>query len=143
MDNNKVEKAIELHKAGYNCGQSVFCAFADMFNIDNDIALKMTQPLGSGLGELRELCGAVNAMALVIGLQEGSSNPADKETKKKCYEKTKELSLEFQEKNGSIICKQLLGLDKNFVPKIKKKPCVEYVKDCAILLEEYLNASQK
>lgn len=131
---NRVEKAIELHKSGYNCGQSVFCAFADLFGLDDKVALKMTQPLGSGVGELRELCGAVNAMSLVVGLLEGSADK-DKEAKKHCYAVTKRLAEAFRAENGAIVCRQLLGLEEVAGVKIKKKPCVEYVAMCAALLE--------
>ena len=36
---NRVEKAVELFKSGYNCAQSVFTAYADFYGIDKDLAL--------------------------------------------------------------------------------------------------------
>jgi C_GCAxxG_C_C family probable redox protein len=132
---NRAERAIELYNQRYNCGQSIFCAFADIMDIDMDTALKLTQPLGSGLGGLRELCGAVNAMALVIGMLDGNADP---ETKKYVYDKVKELSEKFRKVNGALTCKELLGLGKYKKPNVRKKPCVEYVRQCAELLEKYL-----
>lgn len=135
---NRIEKSIELYKNGYNCGQSVFCAFIDMMNIDENIALKLTQPLACGLGGLREICGAVNGMSLVIGMLEGSADSKDKITRNKVYDKVLELGNEFKKENGALSCKELLGLGEFKNPNVKKKPCQEYVQQCVELLENYL-----
>ena len=135
---NRVEKAVKLHNQGYNCAQSVFCAFIDKTNMDINTALKLTQPLGTGIARLKEVCGAFNGMTLMLGLCMGTANIEDKETKKKLLDKVTELAEEFRVNNGSLVCKELLELNKNVNSNIRKKPCIEYVRQCAELLEKEL-----
>ena len=134
---NRVEKAIELHRNGYNCSQSVLGAFSDLYNLDPEIAFKLSTSFGGGIGGSRNICGAVSGMALVAGLEYGTSKPNDKEGKKQNYEIVKALLNEFENEQGSINCGELLGLvetDKS----LKKKPCAEYIKFCVELIEKKL-----
>ena len=51
----RVEKAVELFKSGYNCSQSVFAAYADLFGLERETALKVSAGLGGGCGRQREI----------------------------------------------------------------------------------------
>lgn len=64
----------ELFKCGYNCAQSVFAARAAKFGIDTDTALKLSAPLGAGVGRMREVCGAFAACAMLLGLKKPPPN---------------------------------------------------------------------
>ena len=134
--------ASELFKCGYNCSQSVFAAHAAKFGIDTATALKLSAPLGGGVGRMREVCGAVSGMFMVAGLKYGYSDPSAKQEKAELYALVQNLAAGFKEKNGSIICKELLGVsDTSPTPEprtaayYKKRPCVELVGDAAELLE--------
>ena len=48
----RAEKAVELFKSGYNCSQSVFAAYADLFGLERETALKVSAGLGGGCGGL-------------------------------------------------------------------------------------------
>jgi hypothetical protein len=61
------EKAMEKFLEGYNCSQSILLAFEDMITIDIDTALKIASPYGGGMGRLREVCGSVSGMFMVLG----------------------------------------------------------------------------
>lgn len=61
------EKAKALFMEGYNCTQSVVLAFCDDMGMDREEALKLASPFGAGLGGMREVCGTVSGMMLVIG----------------------------------------------------------------------------
>jgi len=139
---NRVEKAAELHKCGYNCSQSVFAAFTDLYGLDNDTALRLSTSFGSGLGGTRNICGAVSGMAMVAGLESGTAKPNDKEGKKRNYDIVKSLLDEFEKEYGSIICKELLGLVET-PTLLKKKPCAEYIRFCVQLIEEKLLQNKK
>ena len=76
------EKAEALFKSGYNCSQSVFAAYADIFGIDTETALKISCGLGGGCGRQRELCGAVSGAVLAIGMKYGTTDGADTYGKK-------------------------------------------------------------
>ena len=135
---NRVEKSIQLHKKGYCCAQAVFCTFTDIMNIDESTAIKLTQPLCSGISTLREVCGAVSGMSLVLGIIFASDNPTDKDARNSLYQKVKQLANEFNKENGSLNCGVLLGLVEDKNSTIKKKPCIEYICYCVELLEKCL-----
>ena len=141
------ERAEELFKSGYNCSQAVFTAYADIFGIDSETALKISAGLGGGCGRQRELCGAVSGAVLAIGMKYGSTDGADREGKKLCYEKVREFSDEFRKTNPSIVCKELLGLsqaegsaepEKRTDAYYKKRPCAQIVRDSAEALEKII-----
>ena len=109
----RVEKAVELFKSGYNCSQSVVAAFADMYGFTEEQALKMSASFGGGIGRMRETCGAACGMFLLAGLETGSTDPKDREGKGANYALVQELAEQFRQRNGSINCAELLGLKKN------------------------------
>ena len=143
---DKAKKAEELFLSGYNCAQSVFCAFCEDFGIDFETGLKMTSSMGGGMGRLREACGAVTSMFLIVGLAKGYIENNNDEIKAKHYKLIQDLAEKFKEENGSIICRELLGEDKNgFIPDKRTKkyyesrPCVELVKFAAKLIQKTIN----
>lgn len=144
---SRVEEAVALFKEGYNCAQSVFAAYADMFGMDREMALKLASPMGAGIGRMREVCGTVSAMALLSGLKDGNVNPKDTEAKTKAYEIVRTMSDEFAKENGSIICRELLGIlsrEKSAMPSArteeyyKVRPCVKLVASAARIVEKEL-----
>ena len=68
---DKIKKAGDLFLNGYNCAQSVFCAYCEDYGIPFEQGLKMSSSLGGGMGRLREVCGAVSAIFLIAGLKSG------------------------------------------------------------------------
>lgn len=133
---------------GYNCSQAVLLAFCEDFGLEKETALKISEPFGGGMGRMREVCGTVTGMFMVIGLAMGNDNSKDNTTKKNVYKSVQELAEKFKQDNGSIICRELLGFQKNnkesYVPSertteyYKKRPCPELCKYAADILEDYL-----
>ena len=109
---NRADRAEELFRQGYNCSQSVFAAFADAVGMTTEEAAKLASPFGAGFGKLREVCGAVSGMTMVAGRLNGYDDPSDYEAKKALYALVQKMCAEFEEKQGSIICRELLGLEK-------------------------------
>lgn len=144
---NRPQRAAEYFLEGYNCCQSVFLAFADRYRIDRETALKLSCSFGGGMGRMRQVCGAVSGMALVCGLETGNTDKTDKQAKTKNYEQMRRLAGTFREKNGSIVCGELLGLseqekkEEGAAPSnrtaeyYKKRPCKELVRCAAEILE--------
>ncbi len=142
---SKGDIAKDLFLQGYNCTQAVVLAFADEFQIDKDTLLMLSAPFGGGMGRLREVCGTVSGMNIILGLRYGYNNPKAKEEKKELYKKVQQLANKFKEDNGSIICRELLGLSikgaDSPVPSdrtagyYKKRPCADLCKYAADLLE--------
>lgn len=145
----RAAKAMELHKSGFNCAQAVFLAFSDLYPFDADTAAKLSAPLGGGLGGQREVCGAVSAMALVLGAVYSCSDPADKAAKAALYRRVQTCSAQYRTVTGSIICRELLGLAPGGAPlptgerpKSGKIPCRTLVGLCAVILERHLAESE-
>ncbi len=145
------EKAQQLFKEGYNCSQAVFGAFCDDIGMEMKSALRIASSFGGGMGRLREVCGAVSGMFMVAGIIYGYDDPKDTEAKKEHYKLIQELARRFANINGTIVCGELLGLGKGPdkpVPEertesyYKKRPCAEYVKCAAEIMEQYIDAKK-
>ena len=133
---SRVEKAEALFLDGCNCSQAVFTAFADEFGLDEELAKRLSCGLGGGVGRMREVCGAVSAAAMVIGMRLGPD-------KMKAYPVIQELCARFKAEAGSIVCRELLagtGATQGGAPEARtpayyaKRPCVELVKLAVSLL---------
>jgi C_GCAxxG_C_C family probable redox protein len=103
------EKAVELFKKGYNCAQSVVGAYCDLIGMTEEQATRAVSAFGGGFGRLREVCGAVSGMTFVLGCLYGYSDPKSVSEKKELYALEQKLAGKFREKEGSIICRELLG----------------------------------
>ena len=107
---NRVEKAIENHKKGYNCAQSVLCAFSDVTDYTEDELFKISEAFGGGMGGTQGVCGAVSAMVFLAGLEKSSGIDSLPQTNKmESYTLGRELMEAFEGKNQSIICSRLKG----------------------------------
>ena len=143
----RAEQAVAYFKSGYNCAQSVYMAYADLFGIDSKTAAIIAAPLGAGMGRMREVCGTVSGAALVAGLAIPCDNPHDLASKTRCYALVQQVAERFRQENGSIICRELLGIapiKESPVPSprteayYKKRPCVELVRMSATFIGEEL-----
>ena len=144
--------AEEYFLQGYNCAQSVVLAFSYLIKektgIDESQLVRMVSPFGGGMGRLREVCGAVSGMFFVLGALEGYDNPKDNTSKTGLYEDVQLLAERFEKENGSIICRNLLGLKEgreNPVPEerseeyYRRRPCAEMVRSAAEILDDFLH----
>ena len=134
---SRVEKAVQTFESGFGCAQSVFSTYADLFGMD----------MGGGIGRMREVCGAVSAMALLAGLKEGNTDPSNEEGKEKIYLLVRQMSDKFREENGTIICRELLGLleredsarpERRTEEYYAARPCSRLVASAARIIEENL-----
>ena len=143
---DKTEKAKELFKSGYNCSQSVLGVFCEELGLDFNTAMKISSSFGGGMGRMREVCGCVSGMFMALGLACAASDSSP-ENKKAQYIKVQELAQKFKDKNGSIICRELLqGIENSSTPipsnrnenYYKTRPCLDLVCDAVEILEDYL-----
>lgn len=139
---------------GYNCSQAVALAFADEIDMDSNMIARLTGGFGGGMGRMREVCGTVSGTAFVLSALYGYSDPTDADAKAQLYADVQKVAGEFKEENGSVVCRELLGLTKsgfdNPQPEkrtdkyYKKRPCGELVKMSADILEKFIaDNSQK
>ena len=136
----RVEQAVDNFESGYNCAQSVFLAYADVFELDIEMAKKMSVSFGGGVGRMREVCGTVSAMAMLAGFKYPVLDPQDQEARTRNYGMVQKMADLFKEKHETIICRSLLPPDEistTPAPSLRtkqystKRPCSKYVADAA------------
>ena len=140
----RAEKAKAFFQDGYNCSQSVFMAYADLFDLDVELASKFASSFGGGMGRLREVCGACTGMFMVAGLLKGYADTDDKEAKDNHYKLIQELANEFKAVYGTYNCNELLGnigkgtyvSSPRTAEYYKTRPCVNFVVTAAEILEK-------
>ena len=110
MENMHAEKAVDYYSRNFNCTQGVFTTYATEHGIDEKFALKLATNFGGGARK-GEMCGAVSGALMVLGLLYGHSESDDLDTKARAYAIAEEYMNRFIEKNGSVVCRELLGYD--------------------------------
>lgn len=144
----KIEQAVERFNNGFNCSQAVLSSYSEQFGLDCDRAFKVATGFGGGM-RMSETCGAVTGAFMVLGLKYGNTTAQDQQAKEKTYEMILEFTNRFKVRNGSVVCRELLGCDINTQEGRKKAQdkdlfstvCPEMVKNAAEILEEMLNNS--
>lgn len=141
------KKAMAYFKQGYNCSQAVFLAFADLYDMDEKLAARLSSSFGGGMGRMREVCGAVSGMFMVAGALYGYATPDCQQEKTEHYARIQELAKAFREENGSIVCRELLGgmagtagpqAEQRTEAYYQKRPCVQLVGMAAAIMEAYI-----
>ena len=145
---DRADRAEELFRSGYNCSQSVFAAFADKLNMDTEAAAKIASPFGAGFGKLREVCGAVSGMTMLASYTDGYGDPKAVTEKKELYALIQKMCAEFESEMGSIICREMLGLEKGQdleEPAVRteeyysSRPCLKACRVAAEIADKYLD----
>ncbi len=142
----KGEYAKGLFESGMNCAQAVFCSFSKELGFSERDALRISAGFGGGMGRLREVCGAVSGMTMTLSYKFACDNPNDKAKKAALYALIQRAAGEFKSETGSIVCRELLGVDGTSAPVpeertesyYKKRPCGELVRLAADITEKYL-----
>lgn len=131
---NKIQKAIANHCKGYNCSQAVACAYHDVLGMEEKQVFRLAEGFGSGMGGLRETCGAVTGMFMVASYLESDGNREQNDSRQSCYRTIHDLAKQFEAKNGTLICRDLLKCQQH---QRYEKLCTSYVEDAVMLLEEW------
>lgn len=158
-EEERVAKARSFFRKGYNCCQSVALAYSDVIagslGLDVDgadgVIAALTSGFGGGVGRMREVCGCVSGMAFVAGAVCPSTDPGDHAGRTANYALVQSLAGEYRAINGSVVCRELLGLDGPRVqespePSVRtaeyyrKRPCEELVGIAAGILARRLSA---
>ena len=142
------DSAYENFLKGYNCTQAVTVAFSDIFELDEEKLARISGGFGGGVGRMREVCGTFLGVVMILSEVYGYSEPKNLEAKKALYEKIRAAAEEFRKDNKSIICRELLGLEKpetSAEPEArtseyyKKRPCPMLCKYAADLAERMIS----
>ena len=152
------EKAKALFLEGYNCSQAVLGAFCDVIQLDFDMAMKLASSFGGGVARMRHICGTCSAIFMVAGAVKGNSLPSAK-LKSDHYALIQDMAKAFAERNGSIICREILELrahksavvDNSDHPQAnerteayyKTRPCLAVVEDAVQFACSLLDIDEK
>lgn len=151
------EKAKALFLEGYNCSQAVLGAFCDVIQIDFDTAMKLASSFGGGVARMRHICGTCSAIFMVAGAVRGNSVPSTK-LKSEHYALIQEMAKGFAERNGSIICREILELrakksslvdnsnhssaNERTEEYYRTRPCLSVVEDAVVFACEWLDIDE-
>ena len=130
----RVAENKDKHTRGYNCAHIVLCSYAEELGIDEETLFRISEGFGAGMGGMMQTCGAVTAMFMALGLANSSGNLQVCDTKPQTMKKVRELAAEFEQKNGSIVCRELKGIDTGKV----LRSCDGCIEDGIRILGEYL-----
>jgi C_GCAxxG_C_C family probable redox protein len=131
--------------AGHHCAQSVLAAFSvGEGGLPPRLAVRLATALGAGCGRQSLMCGAVTGALLAIGLRFGEDGTVDPAAREAVYEKTNAFCRRFAERNGTLMCGELLGLDlateagraEMSEKDWRNLKCARYVRDAGEILEE-------
>lgn len=134
----KVEEALSLFKEGFSCSQAVFAAYAKDLGMDYEMALKVSQAFGGGMGGMRGECGAVTGAYMVISLMHGRTKAEDGQARLKTFNLVKEFASRFKEIHQTTVCRNLLEGKSG----THYDMCSDYVKDACLLLDELLEVKE-
>ena len=134
---------------GYGCCQSVVAAFADLYGMDEETALRVSAGFGGGVGRLRMMCGGCSALVMLAGLEKGQTRGEDRQGKAACYQLVRELLDVFRQRNGSIVCAELLQMhgveaetgtalpDQRNAEYYRVRPCARKVESAARVFADW------
>ncbi len=147
----RVSLSVDNFMQGYGCCQSVAAAFASLYGLDEIMAKRLSAGFGGGMGRLRMTCGTVSALVMLVGLDCGQTEGADRQGKSECYRVVQQLLAKFKELNGSLICAEILGINGNdkahtsyiaserTAQYYKIRPCAAKVECAARIFAQYLH----
>ena len=128
----RIEKALELASNNYNCAQSVFTSYCDLYNVPEKLAKQISAGFGAGIGRTENICGAISGAIMLLGLK-NYKQFGSLDEKEKIYEISHKFINKFKDIHGSDNCEILLGLKEknNF-------ECSRYIQSaCEILEKEF------
>ena len=126
----RIDMAMELHKKGFNCAQSVAMPFAEDFGLDPVLVARATEGFGAGMGGREQACGALSGVIFLAGLKNSDGNLDAPASKQSTYKICDKLCKSFEQECGSAVCKD--------IKSINRRSCNECIKLGVCLADELL-----
>ena len=140
------EKVKQLcQEGGLDCSQIVFAHGAEVMGLlDKDEAYKIGACFGGGMMN-GETCGCVTGALMALGLKQGHTM-GEFDAKEAVLALKTEFENAFREQNGSLLCRDIIGLDFSKPEDLEKimttdvlwKTCPKLIADTCELLEEFI-----
>jgi C_GCAxxG_C_C family probable redox protein len=144
VSNSKTAK--DNFTQGLNCSQAVLSQYADQYDLDIATACKLATGFGGGMGRQGNTCGVLTGAYMVLGLEYGSTTSSEKKNKELTYEKVRLLTHQFEQKQGSCNCRDLLecdistseGQQQAREQGLHKTKCPKFVENVVEILDDLL-----
>ncbi|KAF5085783.1 putative redox-active protein [anaerobic digester metagenome] len=139
-------KAIELFRSGLSCAQAILMAYGPDLDLPESVASRLGSGLGGGIGRSQEVCGAINAAAMMLSMKYGNSQPDDLESKDRAAERVSQFMKQAAAEFGGVTCMRIVGFNM-FTPEGKQKAarldvhkmiCEHIVTRVAAILDEQI-----
>lgn len=135
--------AVETFRDGINCTQAILSVWGARHGLDRETALRIGGAFGSGMN-MGETCGAVTGALMVVGLRHAKVSKAGFLSRDQTERETLEFLERFKARNGTVVCKELIGCDLGTPAgratarrdRSFKTRCPKFVRDAAEILEE-------
>ena len=134
------DKAEELFRSGLSCAQAVSMALSPKVGLDENMLKALSAPFGAGFARMREVCGAVSGMLMIIGYAHPEL------AKRDIYALSREAMEEFKSVTGSYVCREILktSAETSAVPSertseyyTKRVSCITCVRTAAAIADKF------
>lgn len=115
------------------------------FGLERETAVRIGAGFAGGM-RMAETCGAVTGAIMVLGLSRAATDSTTAERREPVYQAIGQFFAEFERRNGTLICRDLLccdirteeGLQAAKDRNLFKSICPRMVQDAAEILESIL-----
>ena len=136
----KVGRTVASFNKGANCCQAILSVYGLPLGVEQSMAMRLGGPFGGGMGCTGATCGAVTGALMILGLHCGVDES------QRVRELAQEFLRRFEEQNGALCCRQLLGrsihkpkeLEKAVKEGLFTRVCPKLVHSAATILEAML-----
>jgi C_GCAxxG_C_C family probable redox protein len=142
---NRVSDAVGLFDKGCACSQAILAVYGEHFGLERGLAMRIASGFAGGM-RMAETCGAVTGAFMVLGLRHGTEACVAQRGRGAVYAAVQDFTTRFQARNGTVVCRDLLGCDVATPEGLEaakkqglfKTKCLKMVRDAAEILETML-----
>ncbi|MCU0917674.1 MAG: C-GCAxxG-C-C family protein [Planctomycetes bacterium] len=142
---SRVDEAVDSFCRGAACSQAIVAAYGPQVGLPREQGIRLAAGFAGGM-RLGQTCGAVTGAFMVLGLKHAGPNCEQRDSRENVYAAIREFAARFQQRNHTVICKELLGCDISTPQGLQQATkeglfrtiCPRMVRDAAEILEEML-----
>jgi C_GCAxxG_C_C family probable redox protein len=142
---SRVEDAVNCFCRGSACSQAIVGTYGPLVGLPQEQGLKLASGFAGGM-RMAQTCGAVTGAFMVLGLKHAGPDCDQRGGRENVYVQIRHFAAQFQQRNHTVVCKELLGCDISTPEGAQKATkeglfrtiCPRLVQDAAEILEEML-----
>ncbi|MBP7054004.1 MAG: C_GCAxxG_C_C family protein [Phycisphaerae bacterium] len=142
---SRVDDAVQCFCGGAACSQAIVAHYGPLVGLPAEQGIRLASGFAGGM-RLAQTCGAVTGAFMVLGLKYAGPNCDRRDGRERVYAAIREFAEKFQQRNHTVVCKELLGCDISTPQGTQRATqeglfrtiCPKLVQDAAEILEEML-----